>query len=339
MPINILAIESSCDDTSAAVMSDNFLLSNIISNQKIHESYGGVVPELASRAHQQNIIPVVHEALKQAGIDKRELNAVAFTRGPGLMGSLLVGTSFAKGFSVALKIPLIEVNHLQAHILAHFIQTKGENHTPPAFPFLCLLVSGGNSQIILVKSHKDMEVIGQTIDDAAGEAFDKCAKVMGLPYPGGPVIDRLAKEGNPKSFNLNKPHIPGYNYSFSGLKTSFLYLLRDRLKENPNFIEENKNDLCASLQYTVIEILMDKLRKAVKELGIKEVAVAGGVSANSALRASFEEHSLKYGWKIHIPKFAYTTDNAAMIAMSGYFKYLDNDFCDISLPPFSRVVV
>ena len=337
MPINILAIESSCDDTSAAVTGDCFLLSNVIANQKIHESYGGVVPELASRAHQQNIIPVVHEALKQAGIDKRELNAVAFTRGPGLMGSLLVGTSFAKGFSRALNIPLIEVNHLQAHILAHFIQTKGENHTPPAFPFLCLLVSGGNSQIILVKSYKDMEVIGQTIDDAAGEAFDKCAKVMGLPYPGGPVIDRLAKEGNPKAFNLNKPHIPEYNYSFSGLKTSFLYLLRDKLKENPNFIEENKNDLCASLQYTVIEILMDKLRKAVKDLNIKEVTVAGGVSANSALRAAFEEHARKYGWTIHIPKFAYTTDNAAMVAMSGYLKYLDNDFCDISLAPFSRV--
>jgi len=339
MSINILAIESSCDDTSAAVISDSFLQSNIISNQKIHESYGGVVPELASRAHQQNIIPVVHEALKQAGIDKKELHAIAFTRGPGLMGSLLVGTSFAKGFSRALNIPLIDVNHLQAHILAHFIQTKGEDHTPPKFPFLCLLVSGGNSQIILVKSHKDMEVIGQTIDDAAGEAFDKCAKVMGLPYPGGPVIDRLAKEGNPKAFTFNKPHIPEYNYSFSGLKTSFLYLLRDRLKENPNFIEENKNDLCASLQYTVIEILMNKLRKAVKELKIKEVAVAGGVSANSALRAAFQEHAEKYGWTIHIPKFAYTTDNAAMVAMSGYFKYLDNDFCDISLPPFSRVTV
>jgi len=339
MSVNILAIESSCDDTSAAVISDSFLLSNIISNQKIHEAYGGVVPELASRAHQQNIIPVVHEALKQAGVDKKELNAIAFTRGPGLMGSLLVGTSFAKGLSRALDIPLIDVNHLQAHILAHFIQTKGEDHTPPGFPFLCLLVSGGNSQIILVKSHKEMEVIGQTIDDAAGEAFDKCAKVMGLPYPGGPVVDRLAKEGNPKAFTLSKPHIPGYNYSFSGLKTSFLYLLRDHLKENPNFIEENKNDLCASLQYTVIEILMDKLRKAVKELKIKEVAVAGGVSANSALRAAFEEHARKYGWKIHIPKFAYTTDNAAMVAMSGYFKYLDGDFCDISEAPFSRVVV
>ena len=339
MAVNILAIESSCDDTSAAVISDSFLLSNIISNQKIHEIYGGVVPELASRAHQQNIIPVVHEALKQAGIDKKELSAIAFTRGPGLMGSLLVGTSFAKGFSSALNIPLIDVNHLQAHILAHFLQTKGEAHTPPNYPFLCLLVSGGNSQILLVKSDKNMEVIGQTIDDAAGEAFDKCAKVMGLPYPGGPVVDRLAKEGNPKAFVFNKPQIPGYNYSFSGLKTSFLYLLRDYLKENPNFIEENKNDLCASLQYTIIQILMEKLRKAAKDLKINEVAVAGGVSANSALRAAFEEHAQKYGWTIHIPKFAYTTDNAAMVAMSGYFKYLDNDFCDISLPPFSRMVV
>lgn len=339
MSINILAIESSCDDTSAAVTSDSFLLSNVIASQKIHESYGGVVPELASRAHQQNIIPVVHEALKQAGIDKSELNAIAFTRGPGLMGSLLIGTSFAKGFSRALNIPLIDVNHLHAHVLAHFIQTKDEDHTPPRFPFLCLLVSGGNSQIILVKSHKEMEILGQTIDDAAGEAFDKCAKVMGLPYPGGPVIDRLAKEGNPKAFSFNKPRIPDYNYSFSGLKTSFLYLLRDKIKENPNFIDENKNDLCASLQCTIIEILMDKLRKAVKETGIREVAVAGGVSANSALRAAFEAHADKYKWKIHIPKFAYTTDNAAMVAISGYFKYLDQDFCDISLPPFSRVTV
>jgi N6-L-threonylcarbamoyladenine synthase len=339
MAINILGIESSCDDTSAAVISDSFLLSNVIANQKIHESYGGVVPELASRAHQQNIIPVVHEALKQAGIDKKELSAIAFTRGPGLMGSLLVGTSFAKGLSSALGIPLIDVNHLQAHVLAHFIRTKEENHALPTFPFLCLLVSGGNSQIILVKSHKEMEVIGQTIDDAAGEAFDKCAKVMGLPYPGGPVIDRLAKEGNPLAFTLNKPHIPEYDYSFSGLKTSFLYTLRDRIKENPGFIEENKADLCASLQYTVVEILMNKLRKAVKDLKIKEVAVAGGVSANSALREAFVTHAAKYGWNIHIPKFAYTTDNAAMVAISGYYKYLDNDFCDISLPPFSRVTV
>jgi N6-L-threonylcarbamoyladenine synthase len=339
MAITILGIESSCDDTSAAVISDSFLLSNVIANQKIHESYGGVVPELASRAHQQNIIPVVHEALKKAGIAKKDLSAIAFTRGPGLMGSLLVGTSFAKGFASALGIPLIDINHLQAHIMAHFIQTKGEEHTAPEFPFLCLLVSGGNSQIILVKNHKEMEVIGQTIDDAAGEAFDKCAKVMGLPYPGGPVIDRLAKEGDPFAFKFNKPHVPGYDYSFSGLKTSFLYTLRDKLKENPDFIEERKADLCASLQYTVVEILMNKVRKAVKDLKINEVAIAGGVSANSSLREAFQKHAEQYGWKIHIPKFAYTTDNAAMVAISGYYKYLDNDFCDMSLPPFSRVTI
>ena len=338
-PVNILAIESSCDDTSAAVLSDGYLLSNVIASQKVHEAYGGVVPELASRAHQQNIIPVVHEAIKQSGIAKDELSAIAFTRGPGLMGSLLVGTSFAKGLSLSLNVPLIEVNHLQAHILAHFIQTKGEEKENPKFPFLCLLVSGGNSQIVLVKSPRDMEIIGQTIDDAAGEAFDKCAKVMGLPYPGGPVIDRLAKEGNENAFQLCKPQIPNYDYSFSGLKTSFLYLLRDELKKNPNFIEENKNDLCASLQHTVIDILMTKLRKAVKDLGIKQVAVAGGVSANSALRAAFEDHAKRYKWTIHIPKFSYTTDNGAMVAIAGYFKYLDQEFCDISLPPFSRVEV
>ncbi len=338
-PVNILAIESSCDDTSAAVLSDGYLLSNVIASQKVHEAYGGVVPELASRAHQQNIIPVVHEAIKQSGIGKEELSAIAFTRGPGLMGSLLVGTSFAKGLSLSLNIPLIEVNHLHAHILAHFIQTKGEEKETPKFPFLCLLVSGGNSQIVLVKSPRDMEIIGQTIDDAAGEAFDKCAKVMGLPYPGGPVIDRLAKEGNENAFQLCKPQIPNYDYSFSGLKTSFLYLLRDELKKNPNFIEENKNDLCASLQHTVIDILMTKLRKAVKDLGIKQVAVAGGVSANSALRAAFEDHAKRYKWTIHIPKFSYTTDNGAMVAIAGYFKYLDQEFCDISLPPFSRVEV
>lgn len=336
-PVNILAIESSCDDTSAAVLSDGFLLSNVIASQKVHESYGGVVPELASRAHQQNIIPVVHEAIKQSGLAKEELSAIAFTRGPGLMGSLLVGTSFAKGLSLSLNIPLIEVNHLQAHILAHFIQTRGEEKENPQFPFLCLLVSGGNSQIVLVKSPRDMEIIGQTIDDAAGEAFDKCAKVMGLPYPGGPVIDKLAKEGNEKAFQFCKPQIPNYDYSFSGLKTSFLYLLRDELKKNPNFIEENKNDLCASLQHTVIDILMTKLRKAVKDLGINRVAVAGGVSANSALRAAFEDHAKRYKWTIHIPKFSYTTDNGAMVAIAGYFKYLDKEFCDISLPPFSRV--
>ncbi len=335
--VYILAIESSCDDTSVAVLHDGFLLSNVIASQKVHEAYGGVVPELASRAHQQNIVPTVSEAIRQSGISKEMISAIAFTRGPGLMGSLLVGTSFAKGIALSLNVPLIEVNHLQAHILAHFIQTEGEEKELPKFPFLCLLVSGGNSQIVLVKSHKDMEIIGQTIDDAAGEAFDKCAKVMGLPYPGGPIIDKLAKLGNPLAFQLHKPQIANYDYSFSGLKTSFLYLLRDRLKEDPYFIENNKEDLCASLQYTVVDILMSKLRKAVKDLGINRVAVAGGVSANSALRAAFEDHAKRYKWEIFIPKFSYTTDNGAMVAIAGYFKYLDGDFCDISLPPFSRV--
>ncbi len=333
----ILGIESSCDDTSAAVIRNGVVLSNVIAGQSVHESYGGVVPELASRAHQQNIIPVVHEALKRAGVEKEELSAITYTRGPGLLGSLLVGTSFAKGFATALDIPLIDVNHLQAHVLAHFIKADEEDTSQPGFPFLCLLVSGGNSQIILVKSYKDMEIIGQTIDDAAGEAFDKCAKVMGLPYPGGPVVDKLAQSGNPAAFKLNKPRIPGYDYSFSGLKTSFLYLLRDEIKNNPDFIEENKSDLCSSLQTTIVEILMEKLRMAAKDLKIKEVAVAGGVSANSEIRKSFVEHSQKYGWKIHIPPFAYTTDNAAMIAMTGYFKYLDKDFSGIEEVPFARM--
>ena len=333
----ILGIESSCDDTSAAVVRDGVMLSNVISSQAVHEAFGGVVPELASRAHQQNIIPVVSEALKRAGVKKEELSAIAFTRGPGLMGSLLVGTSFAKGFSSALGIPMIDVNHLQAHVLAHFIKESEDDNHQPDFPFLCLLVSGGNSQIIKVNSYKDMEVIGQTIDDAAGEAFDKCAKVMGLPYPGGPIIDRLAKEGNKDAFHFNKPHIQGYNYSFSGLKTSFLYLLRDRLKEDSNSVEKNKSDLCASLQATIVDILMDKLRKAAKDLKINEVAVAGGVSANSAVRGAFEEHAVRYGWKIHLPKFSFTTDNAAMVAITGYYKYLDNDFCSIDVTPFARV--
>jgi N6-L-threonylcarbamoyladenine synthase len=335
----ILGIESSCDDTSAAVLRDGVLLSNIIAGQRVHEAYGGVVPELASRAHQQNIIPVVDQALKQAGIRKEEVSAVAFTRGPGLLGSLLVGTSFAKGFTTALNIPMIDVNHLQAHVLAHFIKQNATDANQPQFPFLCLLVSGGNSQIILVRATNNMEVIGQTIDDAAGEAFDKCAKVMGLPYPGGPVIDRLAKEGNPKAFVLSKPQIPGYDYSFSGLKTSFLYLLRDQLKENPRFVEENQADLSACLQATIIDILMNKLRKAAKDLNINEVAVAGGVSANSGLRKAFEEHAAAYHWKIHIPPFAFTTDNAAMVAMAGYFKYLDREFCPVEAVPFSRVVI
>lgn len=335
----ILGIESSCDDTSASVIRDEVVLSNIIASQSIHEAYGGVVPELASRAHQQNIIPVVHEALKRAGVKKEELSAIAYTRGPGLMGSLLVGTSFAKGLSTALNIPMVDINHLQAHVLAHFIKENEEDDTQPSFPFLCLLVSGGNSQIILVKSHNDMNIIGQTIDDAAGEAFDKCAKVMGLPYPGGPVVDKLAQAGDPKAFKLNKPHIAGYDYSFSGLKTSFLYLLRDRLKENPEFVEENKNDLCASLQSTIVDILMDKLRKAAKEFNIKEVAVAGGVSANSGLRKAFEQHAVQYGWKIHIPPFAYTTDNAAMIAITGHFKYLNGEFSGFDAAPYARIEV
>lgn len=337
--ITILGIESSCDDTAAAVIRDGVLLSNIISSQKIHESYGGVVPELASRAHQQNIIPTVHEALKQAGIAKEEISAIAFTRGPGLMGSLLVGTSFTKGFASALNIPMIDINHLQAHILAHFIKEEANQNTQPSFPFLCLLVSGGNSQIVLVKSHKEMEIIGQTIDDAAGEAFDKCAKVMGLGYPGGPVVDRLAKLGNPDRFKFNKPQIQGYNYSFSGLKTSFLYHLRDELKNDPDFIEKNKEDLCASLQKTIISILMDKLKKAAKDLNIKEVAVAGGVSANSGLREAFLEYQDKYGWKIYIPKFGYTTDNAAMVAIAGYYKYLDKEFCEMDATPYARVTL
>ena len=335
----ILGIESSCDDTSAAVIKDGYLLSNVVSSQAVHEAYGGVVPELASRAHQQNIVPVVHEALKRAGVTKEELSAVAFTRGPGLMGSLLVGVSFAKGFARSLNIPLIDVNHLNGHVLAHFIKAEGEENRQPNFPFLCLLVSGGNSQIILVKAYNDMEILGQTIDDAAGEAIDKCSKVMGLGYPGGPIIDKLARQGNPKVFTFSKPHIPGLDYSFSGLKTSFLYLLRDWLKEDPDFIEHHKVDLAASLEATVVDILMDKLRKAAKEYKIKEVAVAGGVSANNGLRNAFREHAEKYGWDIFIPKFSYTTDNAAMIAITGYFKYLDRDFCSIDLPAYSRVTL
>ena len=320
MSVIILGIESSCDDTSAAVIKDGYLLSNVVSSQAVHEAYGGVVPELASRAHQQNIVPVVHEALKRAGVTKEELSAVAFTRGPGLMGSLLVGVSFAKGFARSLNIPLIDVNHLNGHVLAHFIKAEGEENRQPNFPFLCLLVSGGNSQIILVKAYNDMEILGQTIDDAAGEAIDKCSKVMGLGYPGGPIIDKLARQGNPKAFTFSKPHIPGLDYSFSGLKTSFLYSLRDWLKEDPDFIEHHKVDLAASLEATVVDILMDKLRKAAKEYKIKEVAVAGGVSANNGLRNAFREHAEKYDWDIFIPKFSYTTDNAAMIAITGYFK-------------------
>mgnify|MGYP002623732592 FL=1 len=335
----ILGIESSCDDTSAAVIKDGFLLSNVIASQAVHMAYGGVVPELASRAHQQNIVPVVDQALKQAGVKKEELSAVAFTRGPGLMGSLLVGVSFAKGFARSLGIPMIDVNHLTGHVLANFIKVDGEDNEVPQFPFLCLLVSGGNSQIILVKSYKDMEILGQTIDDAAGEAIDKCSKVMGLGYPGGPIIDKLARQGNPKAFSFNKPHIPGLDYSFSGLKTSFLYSLKKWIADDPDFVEHHKTDLAASLEATIVDILMDKLRKAAKQYNIKEVALAGGVSANNGLRNAFRDHAKRYGWKIFIPKFSYTTDNAAMIAITGYYKYQDQDFCPIEAPAYSRVSI
>ena len=337
MSIIILGIESSCDDTSAAVIKDGCLLSNVVASQAVHEAYGGVVPELASRAHQQNIVPVVHEALKRAGVTKEELNAVAFTRGPGLMGSLLVGVSFAKGFARSLDIPMVDVNHLNGHVLANFIKVDGEEYDPPKFPFLCLLVSGGNSQIILVKAYNDMQILGQTIDDAAGEAIDKCSKVMGLGYPGGPIIDRLARQGNAKAFSFSKPHIPGLDYSFSGLKTSFLYKLREWVAEDPDFIEHHKEDLAASLEATIVDILMDKLKKAAKQYGIKEVALAGGVSANNGLRNAFRECAQRLGWKIFIPKFSYTTDNAAMIAITGYYKYLDGEFCPMDAPAYSRV--
>lgn len=335
----ILGIESSCDDTSAAVIKNGMLLSSVIASQAVHEAYGGVVPELASRAHQQNIVPVVHEALKRAGVTKEQLSAVAFTRGPGLMGSLLVGVSFAKGLARSLDIPMIDVNHLQGHVLAHFIKESEDDTDQPKFPFICLLVSGGNSQIIRVNAYNDMQVLGQTIDDAAGEAIDKCSKVMGLGYPGGPIIDKLARQGNPNAYTFSKPHIPGYDYSFSGLKTSFLYSLRDWLKEDPDFIEHHKVDLAASLEKTIVDILMDKLRKVVKDTGINEVAVAGGVSANNGLRNAYREHAAKYGWKIYIPKFGYTTDNAAMIAITGYYKFLDKDFCSIDKPAYSRVTI
>ena len=335
----ILGIESSCDDTSAAVLRGNTLLSNVIASQAVHKEYGGVVPELASRAHEQNILPVVSEAIKRAGISANDLDAIAFTRGPGLLGSLLVGVNYTKGLAMSLGIPMVEVNHLHAHVMAHFIEEKGEEHQSPEYPFLCLLVSGGNSQIILCHSPYKMEIVGQTIDDAAGEAFDKCAKVMGLGYPGGPIVNRLANEGNPHVFKFAKPNVPGYDYSFSGLKTSFLYTLRDEIKLNPNFVEENKEDLCASLQYTVIEILMKKLRLAAKELKIKHVAVAGGVSANTGLREAFVDHARRYGWSIYIPKFAYTTDNAAMVAMSGHYNYLEGKQNEMDTVPYARVTM
>ncbi len=334
----ILGIESSCDDTSAAVITDGILKSNVIASQKVHEAYGGVVPELASRVHQQNIVPVVSEALRQAGIEQKDLSAIAYTRGPGLLGSLHVGTSFAKGMAIGLNIPLIDVNHLHGHVLAHFIK-ESESDETPNFPFMCLLISGGNSQIVLVKSPFDMEIMGRTIDDAAGEAFDKCAKVMGLPYPGGPHIDRLAAEGDPCRFKFSKPHIPGYDYSFSGLKTSFLYTLRDLIKSDPEFIEKNRADLCASLQKTIIDILLAKLRPAVIESGVKDVAIGGGVSANTGVREAIASMCADLGVQAWIPARKFTTDNAAMVAMAGYFKYKNKDFSDLALPPFARTSI
>lgn len=336
MSATILAIESSCDDTSASVVRDGIMLSNVIASQKVHEAYGGVVPELASRAHQQNIVPVVSEALRQAGISKEELSAIAVTRGPGLLGSLMVGVSFAKGLAISLGIPLVDVNHLHGHVLSHFIRTQ-ETDEVPEFPYMALLISGGNTQIVLVKAYNEMEIVGQTIDDAAGEAFDKCAKVMGLPYPGGPHIDRLAAEGNPEAFRFSKPHIPGLDYSFSGLKTSFLYTLRDNVKEDPVFIEKNKADLAASLQATIISILLDKLSKAVKKYPVKHLAIGGGVSANSGVREAVARFCERRGIKAWIPARVFTTDNAAMVAMAGYFKYLEGKYCPLSLPPYARV--
>ncbi|MCR2031890.1 tRNA (adenosine(37)-N6)-threonylcarbamoyltransferase complex transferase subunit TsaD [Alistipes timonensis] len=337
MDITILGIESSCDDTSAAVLRNNVLLSNVIASQAVHVKYGGVIPELASRAHQQNIIPVVDTALREAGIDASQLDAIAFTRGPGLVGSLLVGVSFTKGLSIARNIPMVEVNHLQGHILSHFIDLPDRALPHPGFPFLCLLVSGGHTQIVRVDSPLEMEIIGTTIDDAAGEAFDKCAKVMGLPYPGGPVIDRLAKEGDPKAFRFAHPHAEGYDYSFSGLKTSFLYTLRDAVAADPNFIEKHKADLCASLQSTIIEILLDKLVRASKETGIRDIAIAGGVSANSGLRSGITEAGRRRGWRTFIPEFKFTTDNAAMIAMAGYYRYRQGEFATLDVSPVARL--
>lgn len=335
--IYILGIESSCDDTSAAVLKNGVLLSNVTASQDVHMAYGGVVPELASRAHQQNVVPVVDQAIKRAGITKEQLSAVAFTRGPGLMGSLLVGVSFAKGFARSLGIPLIDVNHLQGHVMAHFIKESDDDNSAPPLPFLCLLVSGGNSQIVKVNSYKDMELLGQTIDDATGEAIDKCSKVMGLGYPGGPIIDKLARKGNPLAYKFAEPHIANLDYSFSGLKTSFLYSLREWIKDDPEFIEHHKEDIAASLEHTIVDILMKKLRLAVKQTGIKHVALAGGVSANNGLRNAFKDHAKRYHWDIYIPKFSYTTDNAAMIAITGYYKYMDKEFCPIDAPAFSKV--
>ena len=337
MDITILGIESSCDDTSAAVLRGNVLLSNVIASQAVHVKYGGVIPELASRAHQQNIIPVVDTALREAGIDASQLDAIAFTRGPGLVGSLLVGVSFTKGLSIARNIPMVEVNHLQGHILSHFIDLPDRTLPHPGFPFLCLLVSGGHTQIVRVDSPLEMEIIGTTIDDAAGEAFDKCAKVMGLPYPGGPVIDRRAKEGDPKAFRFARPRVEGYDYSFSGLKTSFLYTLRDAVASDPDFIVKHEADLCASLQSTIVEILLDKLVRASKETGIRDIAIAGGVSANSGLRDGITETGRRRGWRTFLPEFKFTTDNAAMIAMAGYYRYKQGEFASLDVSPVARL--
>ncbi len=337
MDITILGIESSCDDTSAAVLCNNVLLSNVIASQAVHMKYGGVIPELASRAHQQNIVPVVDTALREAGLTLEQVDAIAFTRGPGLVGSLLVGVSFAKGLSIARNIPLVEVNHLQGHILSHFIDLKDRELPHPEFPFLCLLVSGGHTQIVRVDSPLEMQIIGTTIDDAAGEAFDKCAKVMGLPYPGGPVIDRLAQEGNPEAFRFARPRIEGLDYSFSGLKTSFLYTLRDRVADDPDFIERNKADLCASLQATIVSILIEKLAKASKQTGIRDIAIAGGVSANSGLRNGIVAEGEKRGWRTFLPEFKFTTDNAAMIAAAGYYRYLQGNFAPLDVSPIARL--
>ena len=333
----ILGIESSCDDTSASVIYNGKVISNVIANQEIHAKYGGVVPELASRAHQQNIVPVVQQAIEQANITKHDLNAIAFTRGPGLMGSLLVGTSFAKSFALGLNIPLIDINHMQAHILAHFI-IEEDSKIPP-FPFVCLTISGGHTQIVKVTNHFDMEILGETIDDAVGEAFDKSAKILGLPYPGGPLIDKYAQLGNPKAYQFTKPKVGDLQFSFSGLKTGILRFIQKNVKENPNFIEENLHDICASIQHTIVEILMDKLKNTVKQTDIKHIAIAGGVSANSEIRKRLELAEKHWGWTTYIPKFEYTTDNAAMIAIAGYLKYLNNDFSDISVTAKARLKV
>ena len=333
----ILGIESSCDDTSAAVLKDGWLLSNVLASQDVHKCYGGVIPELASRAHQQNIVPVVSEAVKRAGISLGDISAIAFTRGPGLLGSLLVGTSFAKGLAIALDCPLVEVNHLQGHVLANFVKQYDKENRVPSFPYLCLLVSGGNSQIVKVNSPLEFEILGHTIDDAVGEAFDKCSKMLGLGYPGGPVIDRLAKLGDPERFRFNKPHIPGLDYSFSGIKTSLLYFVRDEIAKNPNFMEENKADICASFQNALIDILMDKLVKAAKQTGIREVTIGGGVSANSGLRNRITLEGQKRGWNVYLPEFKFTTDNAAMIAIAGYYHYLNGERTSLDVAPVSRL--